>query len=348
MRTSDFDYVLPKGLIGQSPVEPRDNSRLMVINRALGSVKHDYFYGLPFYLRKGDLLVLNDSRVMPARLYGFSTSGSQIELLLVRRCGVGLWEVLAKPSRRLRLGTSFFVGPAVDGMNGALLKGEVLGVRAGGVRLVQFDQEELLERLGKIPLPPYIHRILPDSQRYQTVYARVTGSVAAPTAGLHFTERLLAELRNIGVRFAFVTLHIGLDTFRPVYEEIPLDHRVHTEYWELSEEAAGELNLARKEGRRIVAIGTTSVRLLEQVALEIHRRSESRVYSGSGYTDLFILPGHEFRMVDALVTNFHLPRSTLLMLVSAFTGRERILAAYQDAVTIGYSFYSFGDAMLIL
>ena len=359
MRTSDFNYQLPKELIAQTPVEPRDHSRLLVVNRAGDTLAHHRFHELPELLRSGDLLVLNDSRVIPARLYGRrADTGGRVELLLLRREMPGVWQCLGKPGRRLRPGTRI-VFPTSG------LDARVLDVDEDGLRQVELNDESLVERVGQVPLPPYIHTPLEDPARYQTVYAGVgedkKGSVAAPTAGLHFTHELMQRLEASGIEIAFVTLHVGLDTFRPVQEYDPREHKLHTEFWELSLATADAINRARREGRRIVAVGTTSVRVLEQAALlaEAQRHENvqhKNIEAGAGWADLFILPGHRFRLVDALITNFHLPHSTLLMLVSAFaeagpsigSGRALILRAYREAVREQYRFYSFGDAMLVV
>jgi S-adenosylmethionine:tRNA ribosyltransferase-isomerase len=292
------------------------------------------------YLHEGDLLVLNDSRVMPARLHGLRVgTGGKAEVLLLRRLEPCVWDALARPGKRLRAGTRI----AVDGDG---LEIEVLEDRGEGIKVVRLSSEEGIELAGEIPLPPYVHTPLDRPERYQTVYAQIPGSVAAPTAGLHFTPELLGRIRSMGVRTAFVTLHVGLDTFRPVTEERPEEHRLHSEAFTLPEATAQALNAARREGRRVVAVGTTTVRTLEQVSLWAGERGGG-IEPVSAWADLFILPGHRFRTVQAMVTNFHLPRSTLLMLVSAFAGRERILAAYREAIAQGYRFYSFGDAMLV-
>ncbi len=342
MRTSDFDYALPPERIAQTPVEPRDHSRLMRLDRATGDITHHHFYDLPSLLRPGDLLVFNDSRVIPARLYGRRAgTGGQVELLLLRRERPNYWQCLGRPGRRLRPGESI----AFEGG----LRARIVERGEGGLLWAELSDESLVERVGQTPLPPYIHEALADKERYQTVYARrdKSGSVAAPTAGLHFTPELLERLRTSGMELAYVTLHVGLDTFRPVEEEDPREHKLHTEFWELPQATADAVNRAVSEGRRIVAVGTTSVRTLEQAALLAERAGDAQVRAGAGWADLFILPGHRFRLVGAMVTNFHLPRSSLLMLVSAFADRERILAAYQSAIQAGYRFYSFGDAMLI-
>ena len=351
MKTSDFDYHLPKGLIAQTPVEPRDHSRLMVLSRKSGSVQHRRFYDLLEYLRPGDLLVFNDSRVFPARLHARRAgSGGKLEVLLLQRRAPGLWRALVRPGRRMRVGDSFHAS-----RDGRELSGGVVEVAADGSRVVRLSGEEHLYELGEVPLPPYIREDLEDPERYQTVYSRVLGSVAAPTAGLHFTPELLERVRSLGVELAFVTLHVGWDSFRPVSTEEVESHVMHAEFWELGEEAASAINRAKGEGRRVVSVGTTAVRLMEQAAL-CAGEAEGVVRAGSGWADLFIYPDYSFRVVDALVTNFHLPRSSLLMLTSAFAGRDpsassgrgRLLDAYQGAAQQGYRFYSFGDAMLIV
>ena len=349
MKTADFDYRLPQELIAQTPIEPRDHSRLMVVDRADGSVHHRRFYDLPDLLRPGDVLVLNDSRVFPARLHGIrSSTGGTVELLLLERRSPGVWRALVRPGRRMREGVTF----EIPGGDGEGMAGEILGVEPDGSRLVRLVGEDNLHRLGAVPLPPYIHEPLADTERYQTVYSRADGSVAAPTAGLHFTPALLESLRSIGVETVFVTLHVGWDSFRPVSDEDPSRHEMHSERWELGREAAEAINLARREGRRVVSVGTTAVRLLEQAALQNQPEEmpakRQRVEKGGGWADLFILPGYRFRVVDTLVTNFHLPKSTLLMLTCAFAGRDLIFKAYREAIEHRYRFYSFGDCMIIL
>ncbi len=347
MRTSDFDYSLPQGLIAQKPVEPRDHSRMMVVCRSEGTIRHRRFHELPELLRPGDLLVFNDSRVLPARLYARRAgTGGRIELLLLNRLAPGVWRALVRPGRRMQVGVAFEV-PAPSGETG--LTGEVLDVESDGTRVVKLSHEDL-ERVGVVPLPPYIHEPLADPERYQTVYARLDGSVAAPTAGLHFTPEVLDRLRAIGVETAFLTLHVGWDSFRPVKTEDPSAHEMHTEYWELGADAAEAINRAKRESRRVVAVGTTTTRLLEQAAaLSGGPPDEATQLTGSsGWADLFILPGYRFRVVDALLTNFHLPRSTLLMLTCAFAGRDLVMRAYAEAIERRYRFYSFGDCMLIL
>jgi len=338
MKTGDFDYRLPAELIAQTAAEPRDSSRLMVLNRESGALEHRRFRDLPDLLREGDLLVCNDSRVIPARLRGSKVEGgAKIELLLLRRLDVGVWETLARPGRRLKAGTKLEIAGS------PLMDAEVIEKGEDGTVVVGFSDETALEAAGSVPLPPYIRRRLDDAERYQTVYAREKGSVAAPTAGLHFTPGLMNRLREKGVMIAFVTLHLALDSFRPVQAEDPLQHVIHREYGEIPPAAAEEINLASAEGRRVVCVGTSVVRLLEHAA----GVSSGGIEHFEGWTDLFIVPGHRFKSVDALITNFHLPRSTLLMLVSAFAGRERILSAYREAIALGYRFYSFGDSMLI-
>ena len=365
MRTDDFDYHLPPELIAQTPVEPRDSSRLLALNRRTGRVEHRRFTDILELIPAGAVLVLNRSRVIPARLYGRrKDTGGRVELLLLRREGDGVWQALGKPGRRLRPGATLTLespdfsnaggnesaaqSPAPQ--DGATVEAEVLSVGDDGIRRVRLSAESGIDRLGRMPLPPYIRQRLADPERYQTVYSQQPGSVAAPTAGLHFTPELLDALRDKGVATAFVTLHVGLDTFRPVSEDNPAEHAIHTEYYDLPPDTAAVLTRAKAEGRPIIAVGTTSVRTLEQVGqdrAEAGLGDEDAVKSASGQADLFILPGHQFRLVDGMITNFHLPRSTLVMLVSAFAGRENILAAYREAIELRYRFYSFGDAMLI-
>ena len=340
MKTSDFYYDLPQELIAQTPIEKRDTSRLMTLDRATGEVGHHHFYELPDFLRPGDCLILNDSRVLPARLLGQRLpGGGACEVLLLIDRGDKTWECLVRPGRKMRTGAKLSFG------NGELTA-EVVGEVEGGNRLVRFDYEgiflEVLEHLGKMPLPPYIKEELQDKERYQTVYARENGSAAAPTAGLHFTEALLDTLRKKGVMIADVLLHVGLGTFRPVSAETVEEHHMHSEYFEVSEASAAAINAARAAGGRIVAVGTTSCRTLESVTDDA-----GIVHAKSGWTDIFITPGYRFKAVDALITNFHLPESTLLMLVSALSSREEMLAAYEHAVQERYRFFSFGDAMFI-
>ena len=339
MKKSEFNFELPEELIAQTPLQQRDQSRLMHLDRATGAIEHRHFYELPDLLRKGDCLVLNDSRVLPARLLGVRTSGGSVELVLLRDLGEGRWECLSRPGRKTKPGTQLSFG---DGE----LRAEVELVTDGGNRIVRFRYEgiflEVLEKLGQMPLPPYIKAELKDPERYQTVYSREVGSAAAPTAGLHFTKELLTEIEARGVRIAYVTLHVGLGTFRPVKEEEIEDHPMHAEYCIVPEETARLVNETKQSGGRVIAVGTTSCRTLESFADE-----NGLLKPCSGWTSIFIYPGYRFRCVDALVTNFHLPESTLIMLVSALAGREHVLNAYRIAVEERYRFFSFGDAMLI-
>ena len=377
MRTSDFDYDLPPELIAQTPVKPRDASRLLVLDRATGRAEHRRFTDVLEYLHPGDLMVFNQSRVIPARLFGTrDDNGGRVEFLLLRREAGGVWEAMARPGRRLRPGTVVTIippneeppppqgeerhlpPPQGEGRGGGEpLTVEILESRPEGLKAVRLSSEEAIEGMGHTPLPPYIRQTLEDSERYQTVYAREPGSAAAPTAGLHFTPELLARIRESGVNTAFVTLHVGLDTFRPVQGEDPAAHHIHTERYSLDAVAADALNRARTDGRRIIAVGTTSVRVLEQAAADA--AAEGRAFEAvEGNAGIYILPGHEFRAVNAMLTNFHLPRSTLLMLVSAFaqhgadgdadSGRRTMLGVYDQAVRLRYRFYSFGDAMMVL
>lgn len=342
MKTSDFDYHLPPELIAQIPLDTRDQSRLMVLRRSDGSVEHRHFYEVIDYLESGDLMVFNNSRVIPARIMGQkSDSQTKVEILLLRRLVDNTWEALVRPGRKIRAGTRIAIAD-INHVRDQGMDAEVLEQRQDGIRTIRFSDDSLIETLGQIPLPPYIHTPLADAGRYQTIYAKANGSVAAPTAGLHFTSELLSCLHKKGVRLAFVTLHIGLDTFRPVRVEDPSRHAIHKEYGELSSEVATLLNQTREQGKKVVAVGTSTVRLLEAAA------QSGRVGPFAGWIDLLILPGYRFRVPDVMVTNFHLPRSTLLMLVSAFAGKDFILRAYEQAKSHNYRFYSFGDAMLIL
>ncbi len=341
MKTSDFDYFLPEELIAQTPIEPRDHSRLLVYNRADHSVQHLHFYDLPRFLIPGDVMVVNDTRVIPARLLGEKEETHvPVEILLLKRLEKDLWEALVRPGRRLAPGTWCSFGDGV-------LRAEIVDRAPEGARLVRFHYqgvfEEILDRLGQMPLPPYIHERLQDRERYQTVYAREEGSAAAPTAGLHFTPELLEQIREKGVEIVPVLLHVGLGTFRPVKEEDVSQHQMHVEHYEVTPEAAEKINRARAEGHRCVCIGTTSVRTLETASTE-----DGLVHAQNGDTGIFIMPGYHFKATDALVTNFHLPQSTLLMLISALMGREEALRVYRIAVEEKYRFFSFGDAMLIL
>ena len=339
MKTHDFYYDLPQELIAQTPLEQRDASRLMVLNRQTGEISHRHFHDILDYLNPGDCLVMNDSRVLPARLLGHRPTGGMAEVLLLRDLGNKCWECLVKPGRKLQPGSTVIFG---DGE----LTATVRDVQEDGNRVVEFHYEgiflEILERLGKMPLPPYIKAELADQERYQTVYSREVGSAAAPTAGLHFTKELLEEIRAKGVKTAFVTLHVGLGTFRPVKAEEITEHHMHSELCMMSAETADILNETRKNGGRIVCVGTTSCRTLESLVGE-----DGTFCAASRWTDIFIYPGYRFRAMDALITNFHLPESTLVMLVSAFAGRENVLHAYEEAVKERYRFFSFGDAMFI-
>jgi S-adenosylmethionine:tRNA ribosyltransferase-isomerase len=337
VRTSDFDYHLPPELIAQAPAEQRDAARLLVVDRASGASAHHHVRDLPSLLRPGDLLVVNRSRVLPARVVGRLRGGGRAELLLLRRLAAGRWQALGRPARRLRPGDAVEIAP---NLRVRVVQAEPAGVREVCVEAEPaVDPDAVLLAAGSVPLPPYIRGWTGDTERYQTVYAEVEGSAAAPTAGLHFTPQLLDRLRSAGVELATLVLHVGLDTFRPVEVADPLGHHMHAEWYVVPPETVAQVQAARAAGRRLVAVGTTSVRALESWAAT--GRTE-------GWTDLFVLPGHRFRLVDGLMTNFHLPRSTLLMLVSAFAGRERVLAAYAEAVRERYRFYSFGDAMLLL
>lgn len=340
LKPSDFDYELPPELIAQEPLPQRDASRLLVVYRDREDFEHRIFREIVAYLVPGDLLVVNETKVLPVRLHGVKETGGRVEVLLLRAVGQDLWEALVRPGRRVPPGTRLRFG-------GGWLTGEVVARTETGGRFIRFyyagSFEEVLRRVGEVPLPPYIKQKLSAPERYQTVYAREAGSAAAPTAGFHFTPELLATLRAMGVGVVPVVLHIGLDTFRPVREENIAAHRMHREEYFVPEATATAVNQAKAEGRRVIAVGTTVVRCLETVAGE-----GGKVRAGAGMTDLFIYPGYRFKVVDALITNFHLPRSTLLMLVAAFAGREKILQAYREAVRLRYRFYSFGDAMLIL
>ncbi|MCI8887669.1 MAG: tRNA preQ1(34) S-adenosylmethionine ribosyltransferase-isomerase QueA [Hungatella sp.] len=340
MNVSEFNFELPQELIAQDPLEDRASSRLLVLNKATGAVEHKGFRELPSYLRRGDCLVINDTKVIPARLYGVKEdTNAKIEVLLLKRKEHDIWETLVKPGKKAKPGTRISFG---DG----LLTGTVTHVVEEGNRLIQFSYEgifeEILDRLGQMPLPPYITHELEDKNRYQTVYARHDGSAAAPTAGLHFTNELLQEIEDMGVTIAHVTLHVGLGTFRPVKAENILDHHMHSEFYMVEEEEARKINDAKKSGGRIICVGTTSCRTLESAAGE-----DGFLKAGSGWTDIFIYPGYRFKILDCLVTNFHLPESTLVMLVSALAGRDHVLNAYEEAIRQRYRFFSFGDAMLI-
>lgn len=340
MKTHDFYFDLPPELIAQTPLERRDGSRLLVLDKSTGAVEHRHFYDLPEYLHPGDCLILNNSRVLPARLLGHRLpGGGACEILLLIDRGDNVWECLVRPGKKLRMGARVSFG---DGE----LTAEIVEELPDGNRLVRFEYEgiflEVLERLGKMPLPPYIKEELQDQERYQTVYSKVNGSAAAPTAGLHFTQELLERVQTMGVKVGYVTLHVGLGTFRPVKEEEITDHAMHSEYCVIPQETAELINETRKNGGRVICVGTTSCRTLES-----HAAEDGTMTASAGWTDIFIYPGYRFKVTDALITNFHLPESTLIMLVSALAGREHILNAYRQAVEERYRFFSFGDAMFI-
>ncbi len=338
MKTSDFTFCLPEELIAQTPLKERDASRLLTLNRATGETAHRHFYDILDMLNENDCLVLNDSRVMPSRIFGTRSTGATVEFLLLESKGDDIWECLAKPGRKAVIGDEFdFSGK---------MKGTVADILPEGSRLVKFSYDgmffNVLDDIGNMPLPPYIKIKLADKERYQTVYSRELGSAAAPTAGLHFTPELLEAIRAKGVRTAFVTLHVGLGTFRPVSAENILEHKMHAEHYYLSAEAANVINAAKAKGGRIICVGTTSCRTVESVM-----QKEGKITESEGWTDIFIYPGYEFKIMDALITNFHLPESTLIMLVSALAGKESVMKAYNEAVKEKYRFFSFGDAMFI-
>lgn len=339
MKTSDFFYDLPQELIAQTPLERRDGSRLLTLDKETGAIAHHHFFDLPQFLRPGDCLVLNNSRVLPARLIGHRPTGGVVEILLLVDKGGDVWECLVRPGKKLRTGARISFG---DGQ----LQAEITEVLPDGNRLVHFEYNgiflEVLEELGRMPLPPYIKEELKDQERYQTVYSKVVGSAAAPTAGLHFTPKLLEEIQNKGVNLCYVTLHVGLGTFRPVKEEEITEHEMHSEYCVIPQETADMVNETKRKGGRVICVGTTSCRTLESWANE-----DGTLTATGGWTNIFIYPGYQFKVMDALVTNFHLPESTLIMLVSALAGREHILDAYKEAVKEKYRFFSFGDAMFI-
>ena len=339
MDISDFDYDLPEKRIAQIPAEPRDSSRLMVLNPKEHTIEHRHFFQLGDFLKKGDVLIFNDTRVIPARLIGTrSQTGGKVEVFLLRQIDRNQWEALVKPGKKVRIGSIVHFDDE--------LSCEVIDHTDFGGRIVKFIYngvfEEILDRLGSVPLPPYIHEKLEDRERYQTIYGRVKGAAAAPTAGLHFTEKLMKELRGRGVQFGFITLHVGLGTFRPVHANVIEDHVMHREFYSVPIETAALIHAAKDEGRRVIAVGTTSIRTLEASAART-----GTVDAGAGWTDIFIYPGYQFKIVDAVITNFHLPKSTLIMLISAFAGREFTLEAYRMAVEEEYRFFSFGDAMMI-
>lgn len=339
-KVSDYDFYLPENLIAQTPLEKRDTSRLLVLDKETGAIAHRHFYDIVEYLNENDCLILNDSRVMPARIYGTRRdTGAKVEFLLLRNLGNDIWEALAGPGKKAKTGTEFLFEEGD-------MTGTVTEVQPDGNRLIQFQYEgsffQVLDKLGQMPLPPYIKEKLKDKERYQTVYAAETGSAAAPTAGLHFTDELLGKIREKGVKTGFVTLHVGLGTFRPVSAENILDHKMHAEHYYMPAETARLIKETKKNGGRVIAVGTTSCRTIESVATK-----HGEICESDGFTDIFIYPGYPFKALDGLVTNFHLPQSTLLMLVSALAGRDNILKAYEEAVKENYRFFSFGDAMLI-
>ena len=341
MRTDDFNYELPERLIAQTPLKDRTASKMMVIHRVTGEIEHRHFYDLTNYLKKGDVLIFNDTKVIPARLLGTKEEGTAtVEVLLLKRNSIDTWETLMKPAKRIKLGGKVIFG------NGEL-KAEVKEILSDGGRIVKFHYngvfEEIIDRLGNMPLPPYIKEKLEDRNRYQTVYAKYDGSAAAPTAGLHFTNDYIEKIKDMGVETAFVTLHVGLGTFRPVSVEDVTNHKMHTEHYSVSEENAEIINRAKKEGRRVICVGTTSLRTVEAIG----SKNNGKIVAGSDDTDIFIYPGYKFSVADALITNFHLPKSTLLMLVSALYNKDAMLEAYNKAVADEYRFFSFGDCMFI-
>lgn len=342
MKTKDFDFYLPEELIAQTPIEPRDASRLMILDKQSGSIEHRHFRDIVDYLKPGDCLVLNNSRVLPARIYGTKKeTGAHVEFLLLKNCGDDVWETLAGPGKRAKVGSEF----TFEGSN---MTCEVVDVKPDGNRLIHFSYDNPggffteLDKIGQMPLPPYIKEKLKDKERYQTVYSKEEGSAAAPTAGLHFTPELLERIRQKGVNVAFVTLHVGLGTFRPVSADNILDHKMHSEHYFMPKETADAINNTKQNGGRVIAVGTTSCRTIESVASK-----NGKICEDEGWTDIFIYPGYSFKGIDGLITNFHLPESTLIMLVSALAGRENILNAYNTAVAEKYRFFSFGDAMFI-
>lgn len=339
-KTSDFYYELPQELIAQTPIKERDHSRLLVLDKNTGEIEHKHFYDVVNYLNNGDCLVINDTKVLPARLYGVrKDTGAVIELLLLKRIDDNKWETLVKPGKKAKEGIEII-------FKENLLTGKIIHVEEEGNRIIEFNYngifEEILDQLGEMPLPPYIHEKLEDKNRYQTIYAKNPGSAAAPTAGLHFNDELLKKIENSGVNVARLTLHVGLGTFRPVKAEFISEHKMHSEYYELSESEAEKINIAKRNGKKIISVGTTSTRTLETIGDE-----QGFVRAQNGWTDIFIFPGYKYRVVDSLITNFHLPESTLVMLVSALAGKENIMNAYKIAVENKYRFFSFGDAMLI-
>ena len=340
MKLSEFDYQLPQELIAQKPLQQRDSSRMLVMDKNTGELTHRHFYDILEYLNEGDCLILNNSRVIPARLFGVrEDTGSPIEFLLLSRKETDVWEVILKPGKKAKIGKRFVFGEGK-------LKAEVIDIVNDGNRLVRFEYEGLYENIideiGEMPLPPYIKEKLQDKERYQTVYSKIDGSSAAPTAGLHFTEALLEKAKQKGVNVGFVTLHVGLGTFRPVKEDVVENHKMHSEFYELSQETADLINNTKKNGNKVVAVGTTTCRTLETVA------QKGELKASTGWTDIFIYPPYEFKVIDRLITNFHLPQSTLLMLISAFAGKENVFNAYEEAIKEQYRFFSFGDAMFIM
>ena len=339
MKVSDFKYNLPEELIAQTPIEKRDTSRLMVLNKSKKTIEHKIFKDILDYLEPGDVLVRNNTKVLPARLYGKKETGANVEFLLLNNIEGDIWECIVRPGNKLHVGTNVIFGEK-------LLKAKILEIMPGGTRKVEFEYQgifnEILDRIGLMPLPPYIHEELKEKDRYQTVYAKYEGSAAAPTAGLHFTPELLEKIKEKGVEIANVTLHVGIGTFRPVKEETVENHQMHSEHFYIKQEDADKINKAKKNGKKVIAVGTTSCRVLESIANE-----KGEVQATEGDTQIFIYPGYKFKCLDALITNFHLPESTLLMLVSALAGREYIMEAYEEAVKEKYRFFSFGDAMFI-
>lgn len=341
MNTKDFYYELPKELIAQTPIEPRDSSKLLVLGKDSGKIEHKHFYDIIDYLNEGDCLVLNDSRVIPARIFGTKKeTGAKVEFLLLKEISGNRWETLCKPGKKAKEGAEFIFG-------GGLMTGKITEVKNDGNRIIDFDCDEnffaTLDKIGQMPLPPYITEKLENKERYQTVYSNELGSAAAPTAGLHFTEELLEKIKNKGVNIAYVTLHVGLGTFRPVKVDDVTKHKMHSEHYEIPEQTAKLINETKKNGKRVIAVGTTSCRTLESVATQFNE-----IKACDGWTDIFIYPGYEFKALDGLITNFHLPESTLIMLVSAFAGFDNIMNAYKTAIDNSYRFFSFGDAMAIL
>jgi S-adenosylmethionine:tRNA ribosyltransferase-isomerase len=340
VKTNDFSYILPEGYVAQTPVEPRDHSRLLVLNKSTGDIKHSYFYHLANYLEKDDLLILNNSRVISARFFAHATDDHVVEFLLLRREKNGLWESIGRPGKKIMTGQKFKIKPPNIDV-------EIVEKKPDGLIILKLSSELGMDTWGQLPIPPYIHNKVEDPERYQTVYAKTLGSSAAPTAGLHFTHQLLESLEKKGVRIAYITLHIGLDTFRPIKVDDLGDHKIHREYFEIPPSTLVELKIARQLHRRIIAVGTTSVRTLEQTAAwgNIQSRGPNKIY---GWAEVFIMPGYTLNLTDGLITNFHLPRSTPLILTSTFVGWGKLMAAYQAAIANQYRFYSFGDAMLII